>query len=88
VLVSEIVWLSGRAFAAISSPIDPVPPARLSTTTFCPHSALSFCATARVVISPPPPGAIGTMKRTGLAGNDCAAAGSAASKIIPGQDRR
>ena len=42
--------------------------ARLSTRICWPHASVSFCATSRVTMSVAPPGAKGTMMRTGLVG--------------------
>ena len=43
-------------------------PGRLSATTGCPHIADSGWPITRAMISSPPPGAAGTMIRTGLVG--------------------
>ena len=43
----------------------PPAPARLSTTMVWPHVSVSFCATRRATMSVAPPGANGTMIRTG-----------------------
>ena len=53
---------------AISTPIVPLAPARLSVTTVCPHASPSLSAIVRAVISVPPPGANGTINRIGFAG--------------------
>jgi hypothetical protein len=52
----------------MSAPMTPPAPPRLSTTTGLPSASDSFCAITRPVMSVPPPGANGTMKRIGLAG--------------------
>src|SRR6476659_5539553 len=46
----------------------PPAPTRLSTSTFCPHISLSFCATRRAITSVDPPGARPRTNRTGLFG--------------------
>ena len=46
----------------------PLAPATFSTTTDWPHSAASLSASVRVSLSALPPGATGTMMRTGLFG--------------------
>jgi hypothetical protein len=70
----------------MSTPIVPLAPGRLSTTTVCPQRSLSFCATARAVISVPPPGGNGTINLIGRAGKaepgpDDAGAGAAANAV-------
>ena len=47
---------------------DPLAPVRLSTTTCWPRNSESLGATMRAVMSVPPPGEKGEMKRTGLDG--------------------
>ena len=42
--VTSSVWPSGADFATISVPITVLPPARLSTSTGCPHISFSFWA--------------------------------------------
>src|ERR1700694_5018035 len=59
---------SGVALTAVSTPTVSPPPAGLSTTTNLPNDSASFCAIRRADASVPPPGANGTMRRTGLAG--------------------
>src|SRR5450830_1181966 len=54
----------------------PLAPGTLSTTTGCPHRAVSFSARARVSLSALPPAATGTTMCTGRFGK---AAGSAAA---------
>ena len=56
----EEVWPSsvcpsGSVRVAISVPIMPLAPGRLSTTTFLPHASVSLCATARLMMSIEPP---------------------------------
>src|SRR5215203_4502850 len=57
----------------MSMPTVPPAPARLSMMICWPHAAASFCATARAVMSAPPPGATGTIRRIGLSGYAAAA---------------
>src|SRR6266705_219421 len=79
----RIVCPSAWDLAAISIPIIWPAPGRLSTTNCCPSDSESFCASARAMMSVPPPAAEGTMKRTGFAGYAvCAAADSQASAEI------
>src|ERR1700722_4533948 len=58
----------------------PTAPGLFSMTTGWPHAALSFGAINRATISPPPPGAKGTMTCTGRAGKSCACAAASAPK--------
>src|SRR5215471_10236867 len=60
----------------------PAAPPRFSTTTGWPHFSPIFCASTRPRISVVPPGAQGTIMRTGFAGYDCPAA------CWGGKDRR
>src|SRR6185503_1774646 len=53
--------------------MPPAPP-RLSTTNVWPSASVYFFARSRAVRSVVPPGAAGTMMRTGLAGQVCACA--------------
>src|SRR3546814_4883736 len=53
---STIVYPSGAAFTAASTPILPPAPGLFSTTTFQPNSAVNFSATTRPNMSVPPPG--------------------------------
>ena len=62
------VYPSGGDFAAISTPIVPFAPGRLSTITGWPQACVNFCAIARAVRSVPPPATKGTIKRMGLEG--------------------
>src|SRR5688572_55248 len=48
--------------------------------TCCPKVSPRRLCTMRAITSVPPPGGYGTMKRTGLVGQSCASAGSAASR--------
>src|SRR3990172_1250508 len=61
--------LPGAARAANSSAILPEAPARLSTMKECPQSSFNLDCTWRAVMSVAPPGAYGTIMRTGLVGN-------------------
>ena len=62
------VWPSGSDFATMPVPIRPAAPARFSTITDWP-SRLCICGwISRDTISAPPPGANGTMMRTGRLG--------------------
>src|SRR3954471_1915716 len=67
----------------------PAAPGRLSTTTCWPSPAASCVETSRASRSLPPPGANGTMRRSGLVGYSAAAAlkESAAAKAIPKKRR-
>jgi hypothetical protein len=47
----------------------PPAPARLSTMNCWPNSAVSFDANMRATMSVPPPGASGTITRTGRSGH-------------------
>src|SRR5881396_2499128 len=62
----RIVCPSAEDLAAISMPIIWPAPGRLSTTNCAPSDSESFCASARAMMSVPPPAAEGTMKRTGF----------------------
>src|SRR5688572_31684028 len=80
----KIVCPSGADFAARSVPTMPAAPARLSTTTCWPRYSESLGLIVRATMSVPPPGGKATMMRTGLEGNDCAAAnGPPASSANP-----
>src|SRR5215831_1606282 len=56
----------------------PLAPGRFSTTTDWPRRAPSRSATTRALVSVTPPGANGTTRRSGRAGQSCALAPSAA----------
>ena len=76
------VWPSAGAFATNAAPIEPVAPARFSTTTGLPKASDSRLAMARAKMSFEPPGGEVTMNWTGLAGRrsvPCASAGPQAS---------
>src|SRR6266849_10708499 len=80
----RIVCPSAGDLAAISIPIIWPAPGRLSTTNCCASDSESFCASARAMMSVPPPAAEGTMKRTGFDGYAAVCAGAcaqASSKI-------
>src|SRR5260221_922313 len=66
--MNSMVYPSGAASRAVSMPILPPAPARLSTTTDWPKLALNFCAMMRPMVSIPPPGANGTINRIGRVG--------------------
>src|SRR5215208_2627116 len=53
-------------------PMLPAAPGRFSITTGCAHIAVSFSPTRRGIRSDAPPGAKGTMTRTGFCGQDWA----------------
>src|SRR5690606_23195565 len=74
-----IVWPSGVACAARCDPIVPFAPVRLSTTTCWPSSSEYLGAMMRATRSVAPPGGKPMMRRTGLVGKFCAAAGHAAA---------
>src|SRR5688500_10219460 len=83
------VYPSGGDLTASSAPRLLPAPGRFSTMKFPPMRSLSFAATSRPARSEPPPGANGTMMRTGFAVYDCAnatiaAASSAASSFLIG----
>src|SRR6267378_3043899 len=67
------VYPSGAAFATASPATTPLPPTRFSTTTGWPSVSLRRAAMRRPTRSGPPPGGIGTRKRTGFDGY-CASA--------------
>src|SRR5262245_3270375 len=69
-------------------PMMPFAPGRLSTITCWPQVSVSFWATARAMMSTPPPVACGTMIRTGRAGNCCAAAAAHRSAALAAQPSR
>src|SRR6266853_4681229 len=77
----RIVCPSAGDLAAISIPIIWPAPGRLSTTNCCPSDSESFCASARAMISVPPPAAEGTMKRTGFEGYPVCAAAPAQTRV-------
>src|SRR5882762_2472353 len=62
------VYPSGAAFATASPATTPLPPTRFSTTTGWPSVSLRRAAMRRPTRSGPPPGGIGTRKRTGFDG--------------------
>jgi hypothetical protein len=51
------VWPSGGAATTLCAPIDPLAPARFSTTTLWPSAAASLSEIIRATMSPVPPGA-------------------------------
>jgi hypothetical protein len=61
-------WPSAAARIISSAPTEPPPPALFSTTTCCPRLAPMAGATMRATMSVVPPGAKGTISRTGLVG--------------------
>src|SRR5574343_1431184 len=63
------VWPSAGALAASAAPMLPPAPARLSTTTGWPSSALSAWPTMRARMSVVPPAEKGTTMVMGLEGN-------------------
>jgi hypothetical protein len=78
-LVSELMPISrvdplGAARATSSLPMIVPPPARFSTTTGWPRNSASLGAITRAEKSVPPPGEVGTMRRTALDGVLCASA--------------
>ncbi len=79
-VASSSVWPSGGAVFTAMVPITPLAPGRLSTTTGWPVRSSTCRPISRAVMSPEPPGAKGTMMRTGRVGQACArAAGDAAA---------
>jgi hypothetical protein len=62
------VYPSGGDFA-VNSDASIVPaPGRLSMTTGCSRAALSACPTMREIVSAPPPGPAGMIRRMDLVG--------------------
>ena len=53
---------------AISVPMMPLAPARVSITTGWPQVSFIFCPRMRAIVSDVPPGFQGTIMRIGLAG--------------------
>src|SRR5262249_9063575 len=80
-ITTPMVVPSGAARLSMFMPIDPDAPAWFSTTTGWRKLSLSLCPISRALMSPAPPGGLGTMMRTGRGGMSCAAAadGSSAS---------
>src|SRR3989304_5633030 len=78
-VVESSVWPSGSALLAISAPIMPLAPGRLSTITFLPHMSPRRFATARAMTSVEPPGEYGRISWMFLDGYACAAACGAAA---------
>src|SRR5690242_2936024 len=66
-------------------PIRPPAPPRLSTTNCWPRISDNFAENTRAVMSLPPPGANGTITRTGLVGYCWAWTGAAAVASRPAQ---
>src|SRR5882672_11293948 len=62
-------WPSGGDLTITSVPMMPFAPGRFSTSTCWPHVSCMRAASARLMMSVPPPGVYGTMMRTGLDGN-------------------
>src|SRR3989442_1342047 len=81
------LWPSGADFRTTSVPVMPFAPARFSTKTFWPQASASFCASCRLMMSVPPPGAYGTTIRTGFAGN-CALAAVVDLGCLPDEQPR
>jgi len=73
-----IVYPSGFALLAISMPITPAAPARLSNTTCCPITSASLVPTIRLKVSTELPGALGTIIRIGRVGKSFAASAATA----------
>ena len=69
----------GRGALSMFMPIEPDAPAWFSTTTGWPRLSLNFCPTSRALMSPAPPGGLGTMMRIGRDGRSCAVAASGSS---------
>jgi hypothetical protein len=65
-VASSSVSPSGAALAAMSEPIEPPAPGRLSTMTGEPRRSLSFWEMARAKASVAPPAGNGTIRRMGL----------------------
>src|SRR5687768_18591466 len=61
-------------------PMFPAAPGRFSISTGWPHIAVSFSPRRRGIRSEAPPGANGTITRTGFCGQDCACATETASR--------
>src|SRR6218665_1045663 len=77
---STTVSPSGAALAALPRPRLPPAPGRLSTTTLQRFCSAIFCATVRAIMSVPPPGGNGTIRRIGLAGEARCASGLPAGR--------
>src|SRR5882672_6730553 len=60
-------------------PMLPLPPERLSATTWCPSASASLVPSVRASVSVLPPGANGTTNRTGRVGYCCAFAANVAN---------
>src|SRR5512139_3227431 len=71
----KIVYPSGGDLAAISAPMLAPPPPRLSMMICCPSASPRRVPMARPIVSVPPPGGNGRMKRIGRLGY-CACEGA------------
>src|SRR6218665_4075512 len=78
---STSVWPSGADLAALPRPRLPPAPGRLSTTTLQRFCSAIFCATVRAIMSVPPPGGNGTIRRIGLPPGPCCASGLPAGRV-------
>ena len=77
---TRIVWPSGSALATVMVPMVVPPPGRFSMTIVWPVCAATCSNTVRGTRSVALPAPNGTMTRTGLVGQVCAAAGSASNR--------
>src|SRR6218665_2366080 len=77
---STSVWPSGADLAALPRPRLPPAPGRLSTTTLQRFCSAIFCATVRAIMSVPPPGGNGTIRRIGFSREPCCARGLPAGR--------
>ena len=75
---TSMVWPSGSAFATMPTPSVPPAPPRFSTITGWPIWVDTCSITARATMSTALPAVNGTITRTGLVGQLCAAAGPSA----------
>src|SRR5882757_1707142 len=73
---TPIVWPSAAARLSMVMPMAPDAPGWFSTTTGWRNTSVNFVATRRALISPAPPGGLGTMILMVFEGKSCAAADS------------
>src|SRR5262249_30965491 len=73
-MITPMVWPSGAARLRSFIPSAPEAPAWFSTTTGWCRLSLNFWPISRALMSPAPPGGLGTMMRIGREGKSCAEA--------------
>src|ERR1700704_1878006 len=78
-MTTPMVVPSGAERLSMFMPIEPDAPAWFSTTTGWRRLSLNFRPTSRALMSPAPPGGLGTMMRIGRNGRSCAVAASGSS---------